>query len=309
MKNVALVSGPVENCGIYYWGVNAYNILKHSNKYTFHFITASSYPEFLEKTGYMDTIIYNWHATTMPWCTTKVFQESSKSQFLIHGHTANYELIDFDGIDEFITVNPNQNHNLKNFHSGYRPIEYFPDIVYSKPSSPLKIGTSGFGHDGKNIDMMLRLIHHQFDEHVIFNAHLSVGAYTNANYDMLEFKMKNLKAMAKPNVELNFTLEKFSEYDNVKWLNNNDINIYIYPNYDCQGVSGSIDKALAAKKPIGVNGSNFFNHIRSDEINIEKMPIKTIINNGISPVEKYYDMWNPKTFLKQYEDILDKFYE
>lgn len=309
MKSIALVSGPVENCGIYYWGTNVYDILKRSEKYKFHFVTASSYSEFLEKTKNIDAIIYNWHSITMPWCTTAVFMSTSKPQFLIHGHTSNSELIDFNGIDEFITVDPSRDYGLDTFHSGYRPIAYYSDIVYNEPKSILKIGTSGIGHDGKNIETMLQLINQQFDDPVIFNIHCSVGAFTGSSRDALDSKFRNLKSLAKRNVGLNFTTERLSEYDNVRWLNHNDINLYIYPNYDCHGVSASIDKALAAKKPIGVNTSNFFRHILCDEINIEKTTIRNIISNGIKPLEKYYDMWNPKTFLEQYEGILDKFYE
>lgn len=309
MKQIAIVSGPVKGCGIYYWGINAYDILKHSKKYKFHFVTASSYPEFLAKTHGMDLIIYNWHSVTMPWCTTEVFKNTLTPQFLIHGHTLNSELIDFTGIDEFITVDPSMSYGLKNFHSGYRPIAYYEDIVYNKPNGVLKIGTSGVGHDGKNINSMLNLINDQFDEPVIFNIHWSVGDYVGVNSDALEHKLNALKSLAKPNVELNFTIKRLSEYDNVKWLNNNDINLYMYNNYDCDGVSASVDKALAAKKPIGVNTTGYFRHIISDEINIDKTPIKNIINSGISPIEKYYDMWNPKTFLEQYEGIFDDFFK
>jgi len=309
MKTIALVSGAVQNCGIYYWGTNVYDILKYSTKYLFYFVTASTLNEFLEKTTNMDAIIYNWHSTTMPWCTTEVFKATAKPQFLIHGHTANSEMIDFDGIDEFITVDPTRNYGLKNFHSGYRPIAYYEDIVYNTPRDPIKIGTSGIGHDGKNIETMLHLINGQFDEPVIFNIHWSVGAFTGADHTVLESKLSSLRALAKKNVTVEFTLDQLSEYDNIKWLNSNDINLYIYPNYDCHGVSASIDKALAAKKPIGVNNSNFFRHIISDEIDIGKTPIKIIINNGITPLTKYYDMWNPETFLEQYEGILDKFHE
>ena len=175
MKQIAIVSGPVQGCGIYYWGINAYDILKHSKKYKFHFVTASSYPEFLAKTHGMDLIIYNWHSATMPWCTTKVFAETLKPQFLIHGHTLNSELIDFTGIDKFITVDPSTNHGTKNFYSGYRPITYYDDIMYNRPNGVLKIGTSGIGHDGKNINSMLNLVNDQFDEPVVFNIHWSVG--------------------------------------------------------------------------------------------------------------------------------------
>jgi hypothetical protein len=308
IKNIAIVGGSEPNCGIFYYGDNAYNILKNSKKYNFYHIPVSSYFEFLQKTENMDLIIYNWHITPMPWCTTEVFLKIKKPQFLLHGHTSQEQLIAFDGIDEFIAVDPSRPTGPK-FHAGIRPITYYPDIEYSPPSGVLKIGTSGFGHGGKNIDTILQVINHQFDEPVIFNVHASVGTFTDETLNTLTHKLAMLKSQAKPNVTVNFTTERMSDYDNVKWLNNNDINMYIYPHYNCQGVSGCIDKALAAKKPIGVNSSNFFKHIRSDEINLEITPIKAIIQRGIAPVEKFYDMWNPANMVKQYEDILDNFYE
>ena len=309
IKNIAVVTGAEKNCGIHYYGTNVYNILKTSKQYHFHFVEASSKNEFLEKTAHMDAIIYNWHSTTMPWCTTDVFTSMSKPQFLIHGHTANSEMISFEGINEFITVDPTRNYSDDRFHAGYRPIIYWPEIKYTAPSGPIKIGTSGIGHDGKNAESMLQLINQQFDEPVIFNVHWSVGKFTSENDNTLTSKLTNLRAQANTNVSVNFTTDRLSEYDNIRWLNNNDINLYIYPTYDCQGVSASIDKALAAKKPIGVNNSNFFKHIICDENNLEKTSIKDIISNGVDPLTKYYDMWNEDTFLAQYENILNKFYE
>lgn len=308
MKNIALISGPKTNCGIYYWGENAFDILKHSKKYNFQHLLISSYSEFKEKTESVDSVIYNWHITTMPWCTTNVFIETSKPQFLIHGHTANSQLIDFDGIDEFITVNPSIKFIDPRFHTGCRPIIYYDDMHYSLPNSVLKIGTSGIGDDSKNVRSILDLINNQFDEPVIFNVHQSVGDYTTDNKNMLEHKLSLLKSMAKPNVTINYTTERLSDYENVCWANSNDLNVYVYPNYDCQGVSASIDKALAAKKPIAVNSSNFFEHIRCNENNFEITPLKEIVHYGLTPISKYYDMWNPNTFLSLYEGILDNFY-
>ena len=94
----------------------------------------------------------------------------------------------------------------------------------------------------------------------------------------------------------------------VEWLNGNDINLYYY-NYipDHIGVSASIDNALASKKPIGVNTSNFFKHIFSDKINLESTLIKDIISYGIEPVQQFYDKWNPNTLRAQYDNLVKQY--
>jgi hypothetical protein len=307
IKNIAIVSGPKPNCGIFYWGGNVFEILKKSKKYNFYHLKLSSYSEFKEQTEFVDGIIYNWHKTTMPWCTTDVFLETSIPQFLIHGHTANVEMIDFTGIDAFISVNPSIKFDDPKFYAGFRPIVYYDDIQYFPPSEILKIGTTGIGDDSKNVKYILQLINLQFTEPVIFNVHQSVGDYTRDNKNILQQKLNALKSLAKSNVIINYTTDRFTDYENVRWANNNDVNVYVYPNYDSQGVSGSIDKALAARKPIAVNNSNFFDHIRCDQNNLEITPLKEIIQHGLTPISKYYDMWNPNTFLEQYENILENY--
>jgi hypothetical protein len=137
--------------------------------------------------------------------------------------------------------------------------------------------------------------------------HLSEGAFNTAKENVLTESLTYLKQFANPNVTLNFIVKHLSNHELVKFLNYNDINIFIYPSYDSMGVSASIDKALSAKKPIGVNNSNFFKHIISDEISLEKTSIKKIIANGTQPLQKFYDRWNPAELINQYETLLKKY--
>jgi hypothetical protein len=140
---------------------------------------------------------------------------------------------------------------------------------------------------------------------VELNVHFSPGFYTPLKENGITQLIEANKRRAKPNVKINYTLERFSERDLISWLNGNDINVYYYEMFDAVGVSGSTDRALSARKPIGVNRSNFFRHIISDEINIEKTPIKTIVSHGLKPIERFYDMWNINTLIDQYDRLVN----
>lgn len=306
MKNIAFVNGVERKCGIFYYGTSVFEILQNSTEYKFHFIEAINKEDFFYKIQNMDAVIYNWHPQPMPWCNKDVFLQVRKPQFLILGHTSNEQIIQFPNITAFITIDP-EHKSSDSYIAGIRPIKFYDDCVYRPPSGVYKIGTSGTGDASKNINIMLSIINEQFTEPVEFNVHLSEGAFNSAKDNDIKESLNYLRQYANPNVTLNYTVGHYSNYDLVKFLNNNDINIFIYPNYDSMGVSASIDKALAARKPIGINSSNFFRHINKDEINLEKTSIKKIIASGITPLQEYYDKWNTKNFITQYEDMLRKY--
>ncbi len=71
-------------------------------------------------------------------------------------------------------------------------------------------------------------------------------------------------------------------------------------------MSGSVDRALASKKPFGVNDSTFLSHTRRDFNDLTKTPIKDIVAGGIEPFQEFYDVWNPNKLLTLYEGLLDK---
>jgi hypothetical protein len=306
MKNVAILTGSKQDCGIYYYARNLHNMLKQSKVNNYLLFTCDSEHEMREicSNNQIDVIVYNWHPTTMRWINQSVIDNTRIRQFMIIGHEGNFETVKFYNLEHYITIDvtAKETHNV---HPGIRPIILYDDIQYLPPKEILKIGTSGIGQHNKNLHRIIDIINVQFDEFVELNVHFSPGHYT----PLKEFELINLiessKHLAKPNVKINYTLEKFSERDLILWLNQNDINVYYYETFDAVGVSGSTDRALSARKPIGVNTSNFFRHIISDDINIEKTSIKNIVAKGLTPLEKYYKIWNIDTLLFQYDGLVN----
>jgi hypothetical protein len=286
-----------------------YEILKHSTKYKFHFFEVNTAEEMLRlaEEHHITSIIYNWHPSTSPWCTPRFVKRRSEfNQFLIEGHELYAQQEMFENIKAFITIDPTLPQTDIRY-PGIRPITYYPHIKYKPQFGKLKIGTSGFGQQKKGFDRLVQILNDQFkDEEIELNVHFSVGHYVdpsgNAAKDALAAKIK-----LNDNIKLNITHAFFEKHELISWLNSNDINVYCYDFYDGPGVSSSIDKAIAAKKPFAVNDSNYFKHVRKDEIDINKTPIKEIVKSGIDPVLEFYDKWNPTTFLNQYEFLLDTY--
>lgn len=305
--NVAFVTGSEKKCGIHYYADAVCDILSKSTKHNFYLIECDSEQEFTSKCN-ADIAIFNYHPRTLEWFTPEVSSRVKQIQFMIEDHANRFQQLYhlLPNMKEVITVNAVAQ-DTEHFHPGIRPITYFDDIVYKKPGSKLRVGTSGVATTSKNIDVMVNLINQQFTEPVEFHIHFSVGAFTGVLEDQIHQYTNYLKSIASTNVEIFTVCKRMTDYELIKWLNQNDINIFIYPPFDSDAVSASIDKALAAKKPIGINTSNFFKHIYSPDRNLAIRKIIDIVNDGVGPLQKYYDIWNPQTLLEQYETLVNKY--
>ena len=309
MNNVAIVTGPVKACGIHVYASCLYEILKQSKKYNFYLLEVSSGEELLQLTDKFEinSVFYNWHPLTLPWCIPKWIKRRPEfNQFMITGHEMYSQQESFENIKAFLTIDPTLSQK-DNYYPAVRPIKNYTDIQYSKPSEILKIGTSGFGERKKGFKRIVDILNQQFkDDSIELNVHFSVGHFVDSSGEEARQAL-NAATQLNSNIKLNVTHDFFTDYELIKWLNSNDINIYCYDHYDGPGVSASIDKALAARKPFAVNTSNYFKHVRKDIIDIDKTPIKAIVQNGIEPLREFYECWSESSLISQYEFLLEKY--
>jgi len=310
MKNIALVSGPIRNCGIHTYASCVYEILQKSSRYNFLFFEVNTAEEMLAMANQhqVSAVVYNWHPAIMPWCTGNFTRQMQQfAQFLIAGHELYQESEQFDNIRAYLTIDPTLPARHNSF-PGIRPITYYDNIQYHAPQGPLKIGTSGFGHQKKGFTRLAQILNEQFpQEPVELNVHFSVGHFVDQTGNAARQSVAEAAGNLNSNIKLNVTHQFFEKPQLIQWLNNNDINVYCYDYYHGPGVSSSIDKAIAARKPFAVNDSNYFKHVRKDVIDLYKTPIKDIVAQGIEPLQEFYQQWNPSTLIAQYEFLMDNF--
>jgi len=308
MKKVLLVTGATKECGIYQYAESLYDILKTSKKYQFEFLATNDEHEFSAWVHENDpcTIIYNHHPVTLRWLnngiTRPVKNMRNIKQIVLFGH----EHVDkFTNVDAYVYTDPTMKVE-ENEHAGLPPVMYYDDIQYSKPSGTIKIGTSGIGNITKNLSAIIKLINEQFTEDVILNLHVSNGAFVDPTGKLSSKLIEECRSLANPNVQINVNQEFLDKEDLIRWLNGNDINLYWYSTSSVYGVSSSLDRALASRKPFGVNDSSFLKHMRRDFNDLTKTSIKDIIASGAEPLNEFYDKWNAETVLSFYERIVDE---
>jgi hypothetical protein len=250
-------------------------------------------------------IIYNHHPATLRWLDngiTRPTNELDIKQIVLFGHE---HVNKFIGIDSYVYTDPMMKVE-EHEYAGLPPVMYYDDIQYSKPNGTIKIGTSGIGNVTKNMPAIIKLINEQFTEDVILNLHVSNGAFVDASGKLSESLIDECRSLANPNVQINVNQEFLDKEDLIRWLNGNDINLYWYSTSSVYGVSSSLDRALASRKPFGVNDSSFLKHMRRDFNDLTKTPIKDIIAAGAKPLNEFYDKWNAETVLSFYERIVDE---
>jgi len=310
MRNQILVfTGPEKNCGIYQYSEALVDCLNAATKkYEYKLIPTDDRTFAKNSISLLDpvAIIYNHHPWTLAWLdsgfTRPVKNELQIKQIMITGHE---HINQYVGVDAYVHTDPRFIPH-GNSYAGIPPVEYYDDVVYSPPSEPIKIGTSGLANRTKNIKRIIEMINDQFTDHVIFNLHIIDGKYIDPSGNLANALIDECKSLAKSNVEIRVCREFFSKRDLVKWLNQNDINLYMYSSAtQVPGVSASIDKALAAKKPFGVNSDILLSHVRKPFNNLERVSIQSIIATGIEPLNEFYDEWNPEKLVERYETIID----
>ena len=92
-----------------------------------------------------------------------------------------------------------------------------------------------------------------------------------------------------------------NDIESLDWLNSNTINIFLYDTMTGRGCASTIDYALSVNKPIGISDSAMFRHIYSDAICVYKTPIRDIITNGLSHLQKYKQAWSPTKLIEKLE--------
>jgi len=308
MRKIAIVMNSETNCGIHTYGLFSYNILKQSQKYEFMLVEVNGPEQFYDfyNEYIVDGIIWNHHPSTMPWLTEQVLASTGIPQYVITGHD-NYNI--FPHMTHHFVCDPTFVATETHSPIG-RPLIFYDDIKYSPPGETLKIGSFGFGQHTKNFPRIIELVNEQFDEPVEVNINISYGAYVDMTGGLAHSIADHCCAIAKPNVKVNITHDFIPDrYSLAKFLNNNDLNMFLYATQPGRGISSCVDSGLTAMKPMLLSDSNMYRTMNwKQELLAEKNTIKDTIARGLELTNEFRDHWSNENYIKDFERVLDKTY-
>lgn len=257
-----------------------------------------------------EIVVYNFYfsGSTMPWLTNnKVNLQRGRFKQLCLFHEGN---IDDKGFDLIFHQNP-VNLDQKYFNLP-RPIPHYPNISHNRNKVPT-VGTFGFGLGGKGFGTLIEHVIHDFDRaHIRMN--IPFAHFGDSNGDGARWWSQHcheiLAAHNTPNITLTITHELLPESQLLDFLAANDINAFCYDDNIGRGISGTLDYALAVRRPIAITKSWQFQHMWNDLMLLSPdNGLQEIMTAGIQHLEKYHIKWNDAAMIHAFTTAFEKVME
>lgn len=312
MKNILFLNHAIKACGVYQYGMRIYDIIKLTDTIKYIYREVSSVEEYnlyISDLGNIDTIIYNYHQSTMPWLNNNTIQKKVKNIGIPHESPNNI-------FDIVCDIDPDAVESSTRF-SLPRPIFENIDTLFSTGSSPhvekfinayintdLPIfGSFGFGFDNKGFDKIVSLVNRSYDNAVIKFV-IPVAHFDPNTQTAINMKMKCFEANLKEGIDIMITHEFFSNEDILRFLRSNTMNIFLYDKMDGRGISSAIDYAISVKKPIGISDSYMFRNIYSDKICLYNVTIEQCLKESSAHCKQFLDKYSHANMIKKFKEIV-----
>lgn len=274
--NVILVNGDSSkpSCGIYQHGLSVWNILSRidddKSAFKFGYLSVCNGSEFLEfdKNNEVDIYIFNGNGGTMPWLSLNYLRQISALKIKFTHDITNYDAVFFSpGVFDFLltddlTVEITNPFVLKVGRLICESVGRSLDNNF-EVKNKLKVGSFGLALPDKGFEGIVEKFARQ-NIPVEFNFHMPKSDYMDPDGVM----QKSIVAQCKKQLVnsknlLNISTEFLDKCDLVKFLANNDVNIFNYQvnRGGNNQVSGVTEYALAANRPFYVSRCSMFRNI------------------------------------------------
>src|SRR5688572_12864886 len=204
-----------------------------------------------------DIVLYNFYTgATMPWLSPGKIQAQRalfKQCCLFHEVP-----IDHMGFDLIFHQDPDD--TFTNYVKLARPIPTFNKQIYLDHDAPV-IGSFGFGLGGKGFNRLVSLVCEQIERaHVRFN--IPYAKFGDESGTGAQAWARHIRdAITNSSVTVEVTHDFLTEPQLLDWLHANDLNAFLYEENYGRGISGTLDYALAVRRPIAITKSWQFKHI------------------------------------------------
>lgn len=307
---VLFVNHNKTRCGVYEFGRNIGQALKQSGRHVFLYRECGSESELLDliRQETPAAIIYNYHPSTSPWVVPELTRKIRLPQLgMIHEVTQD--------------IADRADNRLFNFHIAHDPTLLLRNPIVFKasrlcppyenkfaPPDVTTVGSFGFGTGGKGFEKIVEAVQSEFDRAVIrFN--IPFATFGDPDGDNARRIAEDCRRrLTKPGVELQISHEFLDQERVLDFLARNTVNVFLYEDVGvARGISSATDLALAVRRPVAVSHNSMFRHLLDADpsICVAEKSIKTIIENGTAPLEKYYREFSEAQLVWHYERIVD----
>jgi hypothetical protein len=307
MSIVLFVNHREKSCGVHQFGERLFFPAMKSLKHQCYYIDIEEGHEFDHWASQLQPqiVVYNYYnQSTMPWLNPqKIASQRRRFRQLSVFHEVDIWHMGFDALIHQDPTNTDERYiNISRPIPDYRPLKWECEI-------PI-ISSFGFGLGGKGFTRIIDYVKRDFDRAIIrFN--IPFAAFGDADGrgagDWARSCVDRLGDT--PNISLKITHNLLDENDLLDWLAMSTLNCFLYDENYGRGISGTLDYALAADKPIAITKSWQFKHwwMQDESCLVDNRSLCDIIAQGTQNLEFFRQKWGNKAVLADWEAIFDRF--
>ncbi len=304
MKALFVNAYGVQECGVWQFGKNLYDILQLSTKLQWKYCEPESRGNLMAFAQIYDpdVILYNWSSIMGGWLEEAPFSFFKKQAMVFHDGEVS------DKFEAVFFADPTAKLDGK-WHVIGRPIPQIDQFLYSVSgkNSQFTVGCHGFL--GAWADEVVKRVMHEFEAARI-RLLLPYSKYCDPDGNVARAVADKCRHMVKgTDTQLMISHSFLTQVQLLDWLSANDLNCYIRPLDPWRGVSSAPDAALAVRKPIAVNVCSAFRHLHNlkPTIVVDHSSLMDIVGHGLAPFVKFKQDWcDPDKIRNQIESVFLK---
>ena len=309
---ILVLNHKIQNCGVYQYGKRLVDILSTDNTIDYLYCEIESCSEYynaITNSPGLVAIIYNYHASTMPWLTSHTIQKRIPNIGI--PHESPYNMFDI-----VCDIDPNAGQNIPIPRPIFENIDSIIDnkhdmsspeigeFIYKYTDTTIPIfGSFGFGFDNKGFDKIIEFVNAQYDTAVIKMV-IPIAHFDPDPMRIHRMREICMKANRKPGIDVMITHDFFSTTDLLRFLHSNTMNIFLYDTMYGRGISSTIDYAISVKKPLAISDSYMFRHIYFDEICLYKNTIQHCLEHSLKHTLTFNEKYSRQNMLNAFRKII-----
>jgi len=252
-------------------------------------------------------IIYNWHPSTIPWAPELVRRlPAVKHIALMHEISPENPWANSDSFPYRMVCDPSFVVDDKTIFKSVRHVPRFNPG--SREGQPLTIGSFGFAVGGKMFPTIVHASGMEFPN-VLVRLHLPAAHYGDDRGDLARQMAHGSRAVqmaGEVQVRTEIHHGFFEELQLIEWLAGNDLNVFFYGYNPGRGVASALDYAIAAQRPIAINESQMFRHVRERFDVYPKKSLRESLETSGEVVNDLYTSWSLDRLVQDYRHMFQQ---
>ena len=301
MARILIVNSSDPICGVHCYGVATAQILAKSKTHNYSHHIYKDVQTLIEASNYYDAFIINWHEKLFPWLDDDLIATLKIPVLFIGGHDCYPSFANQSYVLDATSCNPATSRSTPI----PRPVREFWPLPNPER---VTIGSCGFNFYSKNFQHVATVVAQSYDDALI-RLHIGQHPHGNSIQDITNTIQQQLWALGKPNIDIEISTDFLTDEDLVAFLSANTANVFLYPPFEgeSRGISSTIDKALASRKPFAISDSTMYRHINSEKkFLLTHYSVDDIISFGTDHIEPFWAEHSEKNLIEVVDEIVSK---